>query len=382
MIDTPLLEDRHRRLAAQVDRFNREQARESLHGESEDEQARRLVRALASEGLLDYTVPAQFDAGAKEIDVRSLCVVRERLSYESSLADLMFAMQGLGSFPLTLAGAGEIKRRLLPMVKSGEAIAAFAITEPDAGSDVSAIQTTARREGAGYVIDGGKTFISNAGLADFYTVFARTEADKGHKGISAFVVERDAPGFSFEGKIELIAPHPIGRIRFDGCRVPAANLLGEEGEGFKIAMATLDTFRPTVGAAAIGLAWRAMDEAIGYAKRRVQFGRPIAEFQSTQMKLAEMATELDAARLLVYRAAWKKDNSSERVTLESAMAKLFATESSQRVIDQAVQIHGGAGLVKGAAVEHLYREIRALRIYEGTSEIQKLVIAGQLLKSS
>lgn len=346
MMDTPLLEERHRELAAQVDRFNGEKVRESLTGEGEDEQARRLVRALASEGLLDYTVPAQFDAGSKEIDVRVLCVVRERLSYESSLADLMFAMQGLGSFPVTLAGEDEIKRRLLPKVRSGEAIAAFAITEPEAGSDVSAIQTTARRDGASYVIDGRKTFISNAGLADFYTVFARTDQETGHKGISAFVVERDAPGFSFEEKIELIAPHPIGRIRFDGCRVPAANLLGEEGGGFKIAMRTLDTFRPTVGAAAIGLAWRALDEAVGYAKRRVQFGRPIAEFQSTQMKLAEMATELDAARLLAYRAAWKKDNSPERVTLESAMAKLFATESSQRIIDQAVQIHGGAGLVK------------------------------------
>jgi acyl-CoA dehydrogenase len=380
MIDTPLLEDRHRRLAEQVDRFNREQTGGTPRGEGEDEQARRLVRTLAAEGLLDHTVPAQFDRGAKEIDVRALCVVRERLSYESSLADLMFAMQGLGSFPVALAGGGEIKRRLLPLVKSGEAIAAFAITEPEAGSDVSAIQATARRDGAAYVIDGCKTFISNAGLADFYTVFARTGAEGGHKAISAFVVEKDAPGFSLEEKIELIAPHPIGRVRFNGCRVPAANRLGEEGGGFKIAMATLDTFRPTVGAAAVGLAWRALDEALGYAARRVQFGRPIAEFQSTRMKLAEMATELDAARLLVYRAAWKKDNSSERVTLESAMAKLYATEAAQRIVDAAVQIHGGAGLVKGAAVEHLYREIRALRIYEGTSEIQKLVIAGQLLK--
>ncbi|MFP5265465.1 MAG: acyl-CoA dehydrogenase family protein [Blastocatellia bacterium] len=381
MMDTPLLEDRHRELAALVDRFNRERSREVPAGEDEGEKARRLVHALAGEGLLDYTVPPGSGAGAEEIDVRALCVARERLSYESSLADLMFAMQGLGSYPLTLAGADEIRRRLLPRVRSGEAIAAFAITEPEAGSDVSAIQTVARRDGAGYVIDGRKAFISNAGLADFYTVFAKTDPAKGHKGISAFVVEKDAPGFIFEESIEMVAPHPIGRIRFDGCRVPAASLLGEEGEGFKIAMATLDTFRPTVGAAAIGLAWRAMDEAVGYARRRVQFGRPLAEFQSTQMKLADMATELDAARLLVYRAAWKKDNGPGRVTLESAMAKLFATESAQRIIDAAVQIHGGAGLVKGAAVERLYREVRALRIYEGTSEIQKLVIAGQLLKS-
>jgi acyl-CoA dehydrogenase len=230
------------------------------------------------------------------------------------------------------------------------------------------------------VINGVKTFISNAGLADFYTVFAKTDTERGNKGISAFVVEGDAAGFSFEEKIELVASHPIGRIRFDDCRIPAANLLANEGDGFKIAMTTLDTFRPTVGAAACGLAWRAIDEAIAYAKRRVQFGRPIAEFQATQMKIAEMATYLDAARLLVYRAAWKKDAGAERITTEAAMAKLFATEAAQKIIDAAVQIHGGAGLVRGSSVERLYREVRALRIYEGTSEIQKLVIAGQLLK--
>jgi acyl-CoA dehydrogenase len=380
MLNTPFLEDHHRRLGEQVERFVREQVRGAALGETEDEQARSLVRALAREGLLAHTVPAQFESGASSLDVRALCVVREHLCYESSLADLMFAMQGLGSFPVALAGSNEIKWQLLPKVKSGDAIAAFAITEPEAGSDVSALQTTARRDGASYVLDGVKTFISNAGLADFYTVFAKTDAAKGSKGISAFVVEKHAPGFHFEDKIELIAPHPIGRIRFDGCRVPLTNLLGEEGAGFKIAMTTLDTFRPTVGAAAVGLAWRALDEAIGYSKRRVQFGRPLAEFQATQMKLAEMATELDAARLLVYRAAWKKDTEAGRVTLESAMAKLFATEAAQRIIDAAVQIHGGTGVVRGSVVEHLYREVRALRIYEGTSEIQKLVIAGQLLR--
>jgi acyl-CoA dehydrogenase len=377
MLNTPLLEDKHRQLADQVVRFNREHVRAAA-ATSEDEQARNFVTALASEGLLAYTVPDWF--GPTTIDVRALCVVREHLSYESSLADLMFAMQGLGSFPLTIAGSAETKSRFLRGVKSGEAIAAFAITEPEAGSDVSAIQTTARRDGGGFVLDGEKTFISNAGLADFYTVFAKTDGAKGSKGISAFVVEKSAPGFSFEEKIELIAPHPIGRIRFAGCRVPESNLLGSEGEGFKIAMTTLDTFRATVGAAAVGLAWRALDEAVGYSKRRVQFGRPIADFQATQMKLAEMATDLDAARLLVYRAAWKKDSDPGRVTLESAMAKLFATEAAGRIIDAAVQIHGGAGVVRGSVVEHLYREVRALRIYEGTSEIQKLVIASQLLK--
>jgi acyl-CoA dehydrogenase len=378
MINTPFIEDRHAELAEQVDRVNREQIRSSSLGESEDEQAINLVGLLARARLLDYTVPADFNGSA--LDVRALCVIREHLSYESSLADLMFAMQGLGSFPITLAGTDTIKQKLLPLVKSGEAIAAFAITEPEAGSDVSAIQTTARRDGNEYVIDGAKTFISNAGIADFYTVFAKTDKERGSKGISAFAVERDRAGFSVEEKIELIAPHPIGRIRFDGCRVPAENLLGEEGAGFKIAMATLDTFRPTVGAAAAGLAWRAMDEAVSYAKRRVQFGRPIAEYQATQMKLAEMATELDAARLLVYRAAWKKDTSAGRITMESAMAKLYATEAAQRIIDAAVQIHGGVGVMRGAIVEHLYRDVRALRIYEGTSEIQKLVIANQLLK--
>jgi acyl-CoA dehydrogenase len=380
MFSTPFLEESHRQMADQVDRFVRDQLRGAVLGETEDEQARYLIRALAREGLLGYAVPVEIESGASSLDVRALCVVREQLSYESSLADLMFAMQGLGSFPVALAGANDIKRQLLPEVKSGGAIAAFAITEPEAGSDVSALQTTARRDGASYVLDGVKTFISNAGLADFYTVFAKTDMAKGSKGISAFVVEKHASGFYFEEKIELIAAHPIGRIRFDGCRVPLSNLLGGEGEGFKIAMTTLDTFRPTVGAAAVGLARRALDEAIGYARRRVQFGRPLSEFQATQMKLAEMATELDAARLLVYRAAWKKDTEAGRVTLESAMAKLFATEAAQRIVDAAVQIHGGTGVVRGSVVEHLYREVRALRIYEGTSEIQKLVIASQLLK--
>lgn len=379
MLNTPLLEDHHRRLAEQVARFARERVRGAAASASEDDEARSLVEALAREGLLAYTVPENLEAGANTLDVRALCVVREHLSYESSLADLMFAMQGLGSFPVTLAGSSELKRSVLSRVKAGEAIAAFAITEPEAGSDVSAIQTTARHEGETYVLEGVKTFISNAGLADFYTVFAKTDPGKGSKGISAFVVEKNTQGFLFEEKIELIAPHPIGRLRFDQCRVPAANLLGEEGQGFKIAMTTLDTFRSTVGAAAVGLAWRALDEALAYAKRRVQFGRPISEFQATQMKLADMATELDAARLLVYRAAWMRDSDAGRVTKESAMAKLFATEAAGRIIDAAVQIHGGAGVVRGSVVERLYREVRALRIYEGTSEIQKLVIANQLI---
>lgn len=382
MFNTPMLDDYHRDLAAEVDAIVRDEICGAFDGQSEDAHSRSLLKMLAESGLLKWTVPANFEDGGNVLDVRSLCVVRDRLSYESSLADLMFAMQGLGSFPISLAGTDAIKKRILPRVRNGESIAAFAITEPDAGSDVSAIQTTARADGAHYVLDGVKTFISNAGLADFYTMFAKTDVSKGSKGISAFVVESDSPGFRFEEKIELMAPHPMGRIRFDGCRVPRENRLGEEGDGFKLAMTTLDTFRPTVGAAAAGLGHRALDEATSYAKRRKQFGKPLADFQATQLKLAEMATSLDAARLLVFRAAWKKDIEGGRVSLESAMAKLFATEAAQRIIDESVQIHGGVGVVRGSVVEHLYREIRALRIYEGTSEIQKLVIASQLLREA
>ncbi|HVF92206.1 MAG TPA: acyl-CoA dehydrogenase family protein [Blastocatellia bacterium] len=379
MLDVPFLEDSHRKLASRAEAFARGPVREEFAGEDE-RRARGLVEALARGGLLDYTTGEPGAASSPRLDVRALCIIREHLSYESGLADLMFAMQGLGSFPITLAGSSELKARYLPSVRAGEYIAAFAITEPDAGSDVSAMKTSARRDGNDYVLNGEKTFISNAGLADFYSVFAKTDPDAGHRGISAFVVEKSAPGFSVKEKLELIAPHPIGRLAFEDCRIPASSLVGSEGDGFKIAMSTLDTFRPTVGAAAAGLAWRALDEAISYAKRRVQFGRPIAEFQSTQMKLAEMATEMDAARLLIYRAAWKRDTEEGRVSLESAMAKLYATEAAQRIIDAAVQIHGGTGVLRGSTVEKLYREVRALRIYEGTSEIQKLVIASQLLK--
>ncbi|HYP26012.1 MAG TPA: acyl-CoA dehydrogenase family protein [Blastocatellia bacterium] len=378
MLDTPFLEESHRKLAGRAEDFARRRVREEFAGEDE-RHARGLTEALAQGGLLDYTT-GDPGGSSQRLDVRALCVIRERLSYESGLADLMFAMQGLGSFPITLAGSGELKRRHLPPVRAGESIAAFAITEPDAGSDVSAIKTSARRDGGDYVLNGEKTLISNAGLADFYTVFAKTDPEGGHKGISAFVVEKNAPGFFVREKLELIAPHPIGRLAFEDCRVPASSLIGSEGEGFRIAMSTLDTFRPTVGAAAAGLAWRALDEALSYAKRRVQFGRPIAEFQATQMKLAEMSTEMDAARLLIYRAAWKRDTQEGRFSLESAMAKLYATEAAQRIIDSAVQIHGGTGVLRGSTVEKLYREVRALRIYEGTSEIQKLVIAAQLLK--
>lgn len=377
----PFLIEEHHELASAVKQLaEREIEPRALEDEREEERAREFVRLMAAEGLLRYVVPQAYGGMFSSLDSRSLCLIREGLAYASGLADTMFAMQGLGSYPITLAGSEELKRRYLPRVASGEAIAAFALTEPEAGSDVAALQTAAWPEGDQYELSGTKTFISNAGVADFYVVFARTNPDPGSKGISAFVVEPSLPGFAVEAKLELIAPHPIGVLRFERCRVPPENRLGDEGHGFQIAMQTLDVFRATVAAAAVGMARRALDEAISYSRRRVQFGRPIAEFQGIQFKLGEMATELEAARLLVYRAAWKKDQGAERVTQESAMAKLYATEMAQRVIDEAVQIHGGMGVVKGIAVERLYREIRALRIYEGTSEIQKLVIARELLK--
>ena len=373
----PFFNDRHEKLREKLETLRSAGTFEELKGNTEEEQARGYLALLAKEHLLDFASPA--DGNPASLDTRSLCLIRESLCYSSSLADLMIAMQGLGSFPITLAGSADQKSKLLPHVRQGSAIFAFAITEPEAGSDVSAMQTRANLEGDSYVLNGVKTFISNAGLADFYTVFAKTDPDAGHRGISAFVIERDAPGFVFEEKIELIAPHPIGRIRFENCRVPVSSILGGEGQGFKIALTTLDTFRPTVGAAANGLAWRALDEAVKYSKQRTQFGKSISEFQATQIKIADMATELEASRLLVYKAAWQRDTVGGRTSLESAMAKLYATEAAQRVVDSAVQIHGGSGVVAGNTVEKLYREVRALRIYEGTSEIQRLVIASQIL---
>ena len=287
--------------------------------------------------------------------------------------------QGLGSASIALFGSDALKQKYLPEVCSGKRIAAFALSEPEGGSDVSALRTTAQADGDHYVINGAKTWISNGGIAGHYVLFARTGEAPGAKGLSAFVVDADASGLDASERIDTIAPHPLATLRFHNCRVPKANLLGKQGDGFKIAMATLDIFRATVGAAALGFARRALDEAVSYAKQREAFGQKLADFQLTQAKLADMATEIDAAALLVYRAAWTKDAIAERVTREASMAKMYATEMAQRVIDAAVQIHGGQGVVSGAPVERLYREIRSLRIYEGTTEIQKLVIAGQVL---
>jgi acyl-CoA dehydrogenase len=312
--------------------------------------------------------------------LRSCCLVREALAAAAPLADAVFALQALGTIPIVLAGSDELKRRWIPAVLAGEAMAAFAMTEADAGSDVAAIATTARPDGETYILDGAKTLISNAGIADFYIVFAATDASRGHRGLSAFLVTADTPGLRFVRPLVLAAPHPLGEIAFSECRVPATSRLGAEGDGFKLGLATLDRLRPTVGAAACGMGARALNEALGHAAVRHQFGRPLAEQQLIQEKLARMATDLTAARLLVYRAAWEKDRGAERITLEAAMAKAFATEAAQRAVDDAVQILGGRGVLADHPVDRLYRSVRSLRIYEGTTEIQHLVIAGQLLK--
>ena len=332
---------------------------------------------LARSDFLRYAVAAP----ARPLEARVLCLMRDILAYSSPLADLAFVMQGLGTYALHLAAPEHIRDFWLERAANGKAIAAFALTEPEAGSDVSAIATTAQRDGDAYVINGRKRFISNAGIADFYTVFARTGArPDGKPLLAAFVVGAKTPGLSVTERYEMLAPHPIGELTFTDCRVPADHLFGQEGDGFGLAMKTLDTFRASVGAAACGLARRAFDEALSYAKTRRQFGKPLIEHQLIQAKLAEMSMNLNAARLLVYRAAYLKDSGAENVAREASEAKLFATEAAQRIIDEALQIHGGVGLVRGHIVERLYRDVRALRIYEGTSEIQKIVIASQLAK--
>ena len=383
----------HTALQAEVEEFARTEI-EPRSAEQPDyiAQAFDFVRRLAARGLLRYVVPQAHGGVHPRLDIRSLCLIRRGLARSSSLADTMFAMQGLGSYPITLAGSEELQRRFLPRVATGEAIATFALTEPEAGSDAAGIQTTARREGEEYVLDGTKRFISNAGIADFYVVFAKTDPAQGRKGISGIVVEKDRPGFRMTRQLELIAPHPIGEFELRGCRVPAGNLLGREGEGYSILLRTLESFRTTVGAAALGMAERALAEATFYLKTRRQFGQMLSEFQGLRFSLAEMATELEAARLLVFQAAWRLDQagrglagepsakSDPALVLASSMAKLYATETAQKVIDGALQLHGGLGVLKGTVVERLYREIRALRVYEGTSEIQKEIISRQLLK--
>ncbi len=347
-----------------------------------EQEALRLVGQLGREGFLRYVTPKSFGGVRESVQARDLCILREELARGSSLADTMFAMQALGSSPINHAGSDRQKARYLPPIARGEAIAAFALTEPQAGSDVSSLETRAIKRGGEYRITGVKCFISNAGLAQTYVVFALTDPEKRAKGVSAFVVEADTPGLVLKEKTQLISPHPIGTIAFEECSVPEIQLLGREGEGMKIALTTLDHLRPTVGAAAVGLAQRALEEAIRYSQSRIQFGQALAKFQGTQFKVADMATELEASRLLVYQAAWIIDRGQDNLRQKSSMAKLFATEAAQRIIDQALQIHGGLGVISGSSVERLYRDVRALRIYEGTSEIQKLIIARTLLANN
>ncbi|WP_207481201.1 acyl-CoA dehydrogenase family protein [Arenibaculum pallidiluteum] len=377
----PFFEDEHRHLAAWLEDWAGSGGTEPAHGADLDVACRTLVRDLGEAGWLRLVVPASHGGARDRLDVRSLCLAREILARHAGLADFAFAMQGLGTGPVTLFGSDAQKDRYLPPVRQGLSIAAFALSEPEAGSDVAATATTARPDGDSWVIDGTKTWISNGGIADHYVVFARTGEGPGAKGLSAFMVDAGSAGLTVAERIEVTAPHPLATLRFEACRVPAANLIGRPGDGFRIAMATLDVFRSTVGAAALGFARRALDEAVGRCATRRIFGGVLGDLQMSQHRLADMATEVDAAALLVYRAAWTKDSGADRVTREAAMAKLYATEAAQRVVDGALQLLGGLGVVRDSVVETLYREIRPLRIYEGASEVQRVVIARQLLSA-
>jgi len=378
-LDWPFFDPRHRSLAADLECWASANLDED-HGGDVDATCRKLVRQLAQNGWLKHAVGGTAYGGYSDtIDTRAICLVRETLAWHSGLADFAFAMQGLGSGAITLFGTPDQKRQYLSSVASGEAIAAFALSESNAGSDVAALRCEARRDREDYFLHGEKTWISNGGIADFYVVFARTGEAEGSRGISAFIVDADAPGLEIAERIQVIAPHPLARLAFNNCRVPASHRLGEPGQGFKIALATLDVFRTSVAAAALGFARRAMEEALRRAISRRMFGQALADFQLTQSKLAGMATEIDAAALLTYRAAWLRDH-GKSVTVEAAMAKMTATETAQRIIDTAVQIFGALGVVGGSVVERLYREVRPLRIYEGATEVQQLIIARGIIK--
>ena len=379
-LDWPFFNNSHRAFAGALDGFVASGAIAVVDHEDVDKSCRDLARALGKAGLLDAAV-ASPEGDAFAIDLRSVCLARETLAYQDGLADFAFAMQGLGSGAVAIAGSDEQRRLVLPKVRSGEWLAAFALSEKDAGSDVAAMACLAREDGNGYRLDGEKTWISNGGIADVYTVFARTGEAPGARGLSAFLVLPDDPGFSVTERIEIMAPHPLATLRFEDCRLPADRRLGGPGEGFKIAMRALDIFRASVAAAALGFARRAFDEALAHAKSRRMFGTTLADLQLTQAALGDMATDIDAAALLTYRAAWRRDVQKLPTTVEAAMAKMTATETAQRVIDRALQMFGGRGVKRGEIVESLYREIRALRIYEGATEVQKLVVARELIKS-
>ncbi|MEO8278640.1 MAG: acyl-CoA dehydrogenase family protein [Ideonella sp.] len=375
----PFFENRHRELANDLDGWAA-QALDQGHHDDVDAQCKALVAQLGKSGWLRHAVAGiEFGGHAQTIDTRAICLIRETLARYSGLADFAFAMQGLGSGAISIAGTAEQKQRYLPRVACGDAISAFALSEPDAGSDVAAMSCSARIDGNFAVLNGEKTWISNGGIADFYVVFVRSGEAPGSRGISAFIVDADTPGFEIAARIDVIAPHPLATVRFTDCRVPLSSRIGAGGEGFKVAMRTLDIFRTSVAAAALGFARRALDEALRRATTRRMFNGVLADFQLTQAKLAQMATTIDSAALLTYRAAWQRDQ-GRNVTREAAMAKLSATEGAQQVIDAAVQMFGGLGVVSEQPVERLYREIRSLRIYEGASEVQQLIIARELLK--
>jgi len=374
-LEWPFFEPAHRALAREASAWLESGLAPIYALDNTDAQCRALVAAMGNAGFLRRAIATR---DGEVVDVRAACVLREAFAYEWGLADFAYAMQGLGSGPISLHGSADQRERYAARAASGQAIAAFAISETNAGSDLGAMETRARKDGNDYVIDGEKTWISNAGLADFYVVFART-ADTASRHISAFIVEAGNPGLNVAERIEVSSPHPLGTIRFSSCRVPESARIGEEGRGMGIALATLDTFRPTVGAAALGFARRALAEALRHARDRRAFGGTLADLDAVRQKLGRMALSVDASALLVYRAAWKKDTTGARIASEAAMAKSFATESAQRVIDDAVQILGARGVVRGAVVEELYREIRPLRIYEGATEIQHLIIARELL---
>lgn len=381
-LDWPFFGPEHRALAADLDAFLADGGLGTIDHADADAACKALVRRLGDAGFLRHCIPAAHGGAAETIDSRALCVMRETLAWHDGLADFAFAMQGLGTGAISLAGPEAVKARILPEVARGDLIAAFALTEPEAGSDVAAMATSARRDGDDYVLDGEKVFISNGGIADIYTVFARTGEAPGTRGISAFAVFANTPGLVVADRIETIAPHPLALIRFDNMRVPASQMLGVPGEGFKIAMRTLDIFRPSVGAAALGFARRALDEAVAHAKSRQMFGATLADLPTAQSTLGEMATAIDAGALLTLRTAWRRDVQQLPITSQAAMAKLTATENAQWVIDQALQLFGGRGVCVGEITERLYREIRALRIYEGATEVQKLIIGRALMKAA
>lgn len=378
-LNWPFFEDSHRQLARELDAWAAERMFSLTANEHEDLDGTcvGLVRALGESGFGAYAVPESAGGNTEKLDVRSLCIIRETLARHNALADFAFAMQGLGSGPISLFGTVDQQERYLRPVSKGEKISAFALSEPNAGSDVAAMSCRAEKRGDKWSLTGTKTWISNAGIADFYTVFARTDDQGGAKGISCFIVEKDAPGFEVTERIDLVAPHPLGTLSFDNCIIEESQRVGELGRGFGMAMATLDVFRSTVAAASLGMARRALDETLDYSAHRELFGGTLSDLPLVQAKIGEMAVKVDSSALLIYRAAWTKDCAADRVTREAAMAKYHATEAAQEVVDSAVQIFGGKGVTKGYIVESLYRDVRALRIYEGASEVQTTIIARQ-----